>query len=423
MSAIGRGLIAVLERKDQAEAEYRYVLTRLRENSEGIALLEGEEEERRGIRALFGTAFRAWRDVCVQSMRTTIVSQTSGYVTPILPIILCAPKFLDNSMSLGEVMQAASAFIMVQSALNWLVDNFPRLADWAASARRVASLNRSLDALDCADSARTGISRRADGTDAALRLRQVTVTLPDGTPVVGRLDTAIMPGEKVLIAGESGTGKSTLARAIAGAWCWGRGEIRVLSGAKLAVLSQRPYLPTGTLRRVMTYPGAAASRSGEEITAVLAKVGLGRLAARLDENRDWDHILSGGEKQRLAFARLLFQRPDIIVLDEATAALDANGQRRMMELMSQELCDATVVSIGHRTELADFHHRRITLVRSGGSASIVGDSHFARDVRRPAGEAALLSRCGADNRAPGLWPVQVGAGGFALPAGHRRSFL
>jgi putative ATP-binding cassette transporter len=151
MSVIGRRLITVSENKNQAEAEYRYVLTRLRENAEGIALLKGDDEERRGVDTSFRAVFLAWRDVCIQTMRTTIVSQTSGYIAPILPIILCAPKFLDNSMTLGEVMQAASAFATVQSALNWLVDNFPRLADWAASARRVASLQLSLDALDRAE--------------------------------------------------------------------------------------------------------------------------------------------------------------------------------------------------------------------------------------------------------------------------------
>src|SRR5204863_962652 len=184
MSVIGRRLITVSENKNQAEAEYRYVLTRLRENGEGIALLKGEDQECNGVDKSFKRVLRAWRDVCIQSMRTTIVSQTSSYIAPILPIILCAPKFLDNSMTLGEVMQAASAFAIVQSALNWLVDNYPRLADWAASARRVASLQASLTTLEQTERRPRGRMDHGESTSAALRLRDVSVMLDDGTPLI-----------------------------------------------------------------------------------------------------------------------------------------------------------------------------------------------------------------------------------------------
>src|SRR5262249_21344286 len=174
--------------------------------------------------------------------------------------ILCAPKLLDNAMTLGEVMQAASAFAIVQSALNWLVDNYARLADWAASARRVASLELALDALERVE-IRGGRIARGGGRGAALRFRDVSVTLGDGTPVVHRADVAIRPGEKVLVTGDSGSGKSTLARALAGVWPWGKGDIEIAAGGKLLVLPQRPYVPTGTLRRAVTYPDAAHSRS------------------------------------------------------------------------------------------------------------------------------------------------------------------
>ena len=375
MLFIGRRSITVAQNKDQAEAEYRYVLTRLRENGEAIALLKGDDEERRGTDKSFKTVFLAWRDVCIQTMRTTIVSQTSDYITSVLPIILCAPKFLDNSMTLGEVMQAVSAFAIVQSALNWLVDNYPRLADWAASARRVASLKLSLDALERAETRRVGRIKRGEAKDAALRLRNVSVMLQDGAPVINGAEVAIMPGEKVLIIGESGTGKSTLARALAGAWSCGTGDIDIRAGAKLLVSPQRPYLPMGTLRRAVSYPDAAESRSVEEIAKALEKVELDHLVERLDEDKPWDQILSGGEKQRLAFARILLYRPNIIVLDEATAALDSQSQDRVMELLSQELRDATIVSIGHRAKLADFHHRKIMLLRSRGGARLISEVH------------------------------------------------
>ena len=375
MVVIGRRFITVSENKNQAEAEYRYVLTRLRENGESIALIQGEEEERGGVDRSLKTVLRAWRDICIQNMRTTIVSQTSSYMAPILPIILCAPKFLDGSMSLGQVMQAASAFTIVQGAFNWLVDNYPRLSDWTASARRVASLEISLDALKDAEGG-VGRIKRGEVHGAALRLRNLSVTLDDGTAVVNDAEVAIMPGEKVLVAGELGTGKSTLVRAVAGLWPWGEGDIEVQKGANLFLLPQRPYVPTGTLRRAANYPELAESRSVEEIAKAFEKVGLGHLVERLEEEGPWDHTLSGGEKQRLAFARIFLHRPDIIVLDEATAALDPQSQDRLMELLSKELEKSTVVSVGHRPELEAFHSRKIILEHRHGGAKLVSDVYL-----------------------------------------------
>jgi vitamin B12/bleomycin/antimicrobial peptide transport system ATP-binding/permease protein len=389
MVFIGRRFVTVSENKNQAEAEYRYVLTRLRENGESIAVLGGEEEERNSVDGALTNVLRRWRQICFQTMRTTIVSQTSSYIAPVLPIILCAPKFLDGSMSLGQVMQAASAFTIVQAAFNWLVDNYPRLADWTASARRVASLMVSLDALERAEVGE-GVARieRTEGSGAALRLSELSVTLDTGKAVVKDAEVDIMPGERVLVAGESGTGKSTLVRAISGLWPWGEGGVQVASGAKMFLMPQRAYVPVGTLRRAATYPEPADSKSTEEVAATLKRVGLKHLVDRLEEEAPWDQTLSGGEKQRLAFARILLHRPDIVVLDEATSALDPESQDKLMELLTTELDATTIVSVGHRPELESFHSRKIVLERRRGGARFVTDINL---IPRP-GRRRILGR-------------------------------
>ena len=374
MVLIGRRFVTVSENKNQSEAEFRYVLTRLRENGESIAVLGGEKEERNGVDKAFTKVVRSWRNICFQTMRTTIVSQTSGYVSGVLPIILCAPKFLDGSMSLGQVMQAASAFTIVQTAFSWLVDNYPRLADWTASASRVATLMVSLDGLERAEGA-GGFAHieRSDTGDAALRLRDLSVTLDDGTAVVKDAEVAIEPGERVLVAGESGTGKSTLVRAISGLWPWGEGTVQVKQGARMFMMPQKAYVPIGTLHRAATYPAPAKEKSEKEVAAALKKVGLGHLIDRIEEDAPWDQTLSGGEKQRLAFARILLHAPDIIVLDEATSALDPDSQDKLMKLLTEELKATTIVSVGHRPELEQFHDRKITLERRRGGAKLVTD--------------------------------------------------
>jgi putative ATP-binding cassette transporter len=374
MVIIANRFVKVSEAKNQKEAEYRYALTRVRENGESIALLGGEEEERAGIDRSLRHVLRTWRDLCGQHMRATIVSQGSGVIAPIIPIILCAPKFLDGSMSLGQVMQAASAFTIVQGGFNWLVDNYPRLADWNACARRVASLMVSLDALDKAETGE-GVNRikRGETKDAAMRLRDFSVTLDDGTAVVDDTEVVIKKGERVLVTGESGTGKSTLVRAISGLWPWGGGQVDIHADSRLFLLPQRPYIPSGTLRRAIAYPGAAEDWEVEQISEVLRKVGLPHLVDSIEEDAPWDQTLSGGEKQRLTIARVLLHRPDIIVLDEATSALDSASQDSLMKLLSEEMKGLTIVSVGHREELEQFHNRKLTLERRRGGAKLVSD--------------------------------------------------
>lgn len=396
---IGRRFVQVSEDKNQAEAEYRYALTRVRENGESIALLGGEQEERDGIDKTFTKVLRQWARLAGQHMRTTLVSQGSSLIAPVVPILLCAPKFLDGSMTLGQVMQAASAFTIVQTAFGWLVDNYPRLADWNACARRIASLMMSLDGLERAEQG-DGIGRIKRGETEVggpmLSLNDFSVTLDDGTAVVGETEVAIDAGERLLVAGESGTGKSTLVRALAGLWPWGGGSVNFHPDRRLFMLPQKPYIPSGTLRRAIAYPGAADDWTVEGIGEALHKVGLDHLKEKIEEEGPWDQTLSGGEKQRLAFARLLLHNPDIIVLDEATSALDEKSQDKMMEIVIREMPRATIVSVAHRVELEAFHSRKIVLERRKGGARLVSDV----DLIPRKGKRRLLGRFLRQRSAP-----------------------
>jgi vitamin B12/bleomycin/antimicrobial peptide transport system ATP-binding/permease protein len=391
MVVIARGFVRVSGHKNQAEAEYRYVLTRLRENGESIALLGGETEERTGLDTTFTRVRTRWYEMMLQYFRTTIVSQASNGLAPIIPILLCAPKYVAGTMTLGEIMQAVSAFMIVQAAFSWLVENYPRLADWTASASRVASLLVSLDRLQGAErEGTTGRIVRKPAAGGALRLRDVSVMLDDGSAVVNEADIAITRGEKVLVVGESGTGKSTLVRAIAGLWPWGSGEIQ-LNFDRLFFMPQKPYVPLGTLRRAVAYPLSPDEVDDAVLRKTMEEVGLGDFLDRLDEETTtWENVLSGGEKQRLAFARALIQRPETVIMDEATAALDPLGQEQLMRLLLERIPEATVISVGHRPELEAFHTRKLVLEHRAEGARLVSDEPLQRTFGRPARILAKL---------------------------------
>jgi putative ATP-binding cassette transporter len=382
MLFIGRRFVQVAEGKNQSEAEFRYAATRLRENGESIALLGGEPEERNGLSIALGHVIMQWRALCGQYMRTTVVSYSNFVLAPVIPLLLCAPKYLAGTMSLGEVMQASAAFVTVQQSFNWLMENYPKLADWTASANRVAGLLVSLDRLERAERGGAGhIRRTEEGVQAALELCDVSVTLDDGTAVVAETRVRIDRGEKVLVVGESGAGKSTLIRAIAGLWPWGEGEISIRRGARLFFMPQRPYVPIGTLKHAVAYPNPTDSVADEDVVKALTDAGLEHLNDRIHEKDvPWERTLSGGEQQRLTFAQLFIQKPDIIVMDEATSALDPETQERLMERLSERLPDAAMISVGHRPELEAFHNRRLVLARREHGSRLVADEHLSPEI-------------------------------------------
>lgn len=365
----GRPLVGLVSHKNEMEAQFRAEMTRLRENAESIALIRGDADELSAVGENYGRVVAAWLRIIRQQGIIALVLNTNGALFPIVPLLLIAPKFLAGAVTLGAVVQVVAAFSAVQAALIWFVDNFVRLAEWFASVTRVDELVEELQGLDVG-TIMEGDSRIELGNsdDDAIHIENLSLAHSNGRIVVADATVAIERGAKVLIAGESGSGKSTLIRALAGLWPWGSGSIRVPEGQSIAFVPQKPYLPRGTLRSILLYPASDQAVDEETITGALQRCGLGYLFKRLDEDDDWDRILSGGERQRIAFARLLIQKPDIIVMDEATSALDEESQESLLGLFDSELSQATLISVGHRPGLEDYHDQKITLERRRAGA-------------------------------------------------------
>ena len=367
---VGRPLIAYVEKKNGGEADFRYNLTRVRESSETIALIGGDEEELAKLDTTLSALIARWLDVARQQGRLTWILNFNSVLVPVVPLMFGAPKYLSGELTLGQLMQVAAAFVQVQIALNWFVDNAIRLAEWSAASQRVSALITALDTLD--DSIRNraaGMIELGASPDDRLRIENLSLFQRNGALMIEGADTAIAPGEKVLVKGGSGTGKSTLIRAIAGLWPWGSGRILRPDGARVAFVPQRPYIPRGTLRAAVLYPDAQRGVTPEKVTEALTACGLAHLIPRLDEEDEWDRILSGGEQQRLAFARLIADPPDIIILDEATSALDELSQARMLEFFRTDLSAAMVLHVAHRPGLEAYHNRELHLVRVEGETA------------------------------------------------------
>jgi vitamin B12/bleomycin/antimicrobial peptide transport system ATP-binding/permease protein len=365
MFLLGRLLVRRVEDKAAGEAQLRYELTRVKDNAENIALIGGDDDERERLDVTFSNLVQRWFGVITWQGRMMWLNGANLILAPVVPLLLGAPKYLSGEMTLGSLMQAATAFVQVQVALNWLADNALRLADWFASSHRVTQLSDAIDRLEASlgpvgqgETIKLGVS-----PDNRLYLRELNIALHDGKLMIDGAEAIISPGEKVLVKGESGTGKSTLIRAMAGLWPWGSGEILRPEGAYIAFMPQRPYFPLGTLRTALLYPFPEQEVQDEKIRDSLTRCGLEHLIPRLNETDPWGLLLSGGEQQRLAFARVLIHPPDILIMDEPTSSLDELSQFRIMEYVRDLLPDAMVIHAGHRPGLERFHDREIKLVR------------------------------------------------------------
>jgi putative ATP-binding cassette transporter len=351
---IGRPLIGQNFLQQRFEADFRFGLIRIRENAESVALYRGEAQEHAYLDSRFDRIRANWWDIMRTTKRLNVASTFYEQFALIFPFLVGAPRYFGGAIKLGGLMQIASAFGQVQTALSWFIEAFSSLAEWKASVNRLAGFHATVDA---ARGIESGISVERRGVDA-LRIDALTLSLPNGVALNEPLSAAIEGGQRILVAGPSGCGKSTLFRAIAGIWPYGDGEVEIPQSSSLLFLPQRSYLPIGTLRAALVYPAAEDAHAQEDILAGLAACRLSHLASRLDEVDNWSQRLSPGEQQRLAFVRVLLIRPDMVFLDEASSALDSETEAAMYRLLMRELPDAAIVSIAHREKVAQYHDAR-----------------------------------------------------------------
>jgi putative ATP-binding cassette transporter len=341
----------------RVEADFRFSLVRLRENAEGVALYRGEAGEYANFRARFASVVSVWWTKMLKQKQLGWFQSFYGQVAIIFPFVVASPRFFSGAMPLGGIFQIASAFGQVQGALSWFITAYGSYANWKATVDRLTSFTEALQR------ARVEADRldgdRLEGEPAVLALERVELDLPQGKPLLAGATLTFKQGESVLLSGPSGAGKSTLFRAIAGIWPYWKGKIALPKGAQLLFLPQRAYLPIGTLKHAACYPADAASLSDDAVRESLAAVGLGHLAENLAREENWAQLLSGGEQQRLAIARALLNRPDWLFMDEPTAALPDDAQAALYRLLREKLPATTLVSIGHREGLAEFHPRRL----------------------------------------------------------------
>jgi vitamin B12/bleomycin/antimicrobial peptide transport system ATP-binding/permease protein len=353
---VGRPLIKLNFDQQRYEADFRFSLVRLRENAEEVTLLAGERAEEAHLRDRFGWVIRNWYDIMHRRKRLTFLTAGYSQVALIFPFIVVSPIYFFGSLTLGGLMQIVSAFGQVQSALSFFVTAYTSIADWKAVLNRLSGFEASIDWAEGLDRTAPRFGFLTDGGNALL-VEELAVGLPNGQEIVRLKEFSIEPGERVLVTGPSGAGKTSLFRALGGVWPFGTGLIRVPKGASVLVLPQRPYLPLGSLRGALAYPGPPDAFSPEEIDDVLKAVGLAAFHDQLDETAYWADKLSGGEQQRLSIARALLQKPHWLFLDEATAALDEESEAELYRLLIERLPGTAIVSIGHRSSLVQFHNR------------------------------------------------------------------
>ena len=357
---VGRKLIGLNFDQQRFEADFRFNMMRVRENSESVAFYYGEQPESVGFKERFAKVIENYWQLMRQTKLLNFYVNGYAQLAIIVPLVLAAPQYFAGAMALGGLMQTVSAFGRVQDALSYFVESYDTIAQLAAVIRRLTTFTGHMMEVS---EIQNGVCR-SEKECANLSLENLQVQLPDERTLLETCNLQLNQGRYTLVTGASGCGKSTLLRTLAGIWPYGKGKVVLPADSRTLFLPQRPYLPLGSLRRALYYP-LSASGSDARLQDVLQLVGLEKFVDKLDEVDDWSRILSLGEQQRLAFARVLLVKPDWIFLDEATSALDEPREQEMYELLKRELPHASIVSVGHRSTLFAQHDTELHLEGDG----------------------------------------------------------
>ena len=357
---VGRKLIGLNFDQQKYEADFRFSMMRVRENSESIAFYRGEASEMEGFNLKFSNVIKNYWQLMKKTKHLNFYVNGYAQLAVLVPLLMAAPRYFAKEIQLGGLMQISSAFGRVQDALSFFVDSYDTLASLAAVINRLAGFTEHMN------DAQKIRSKITTAQAPELQISNLNVELPTGRELLKKLSLQLQNSKSLLVTGSSGCGKSTLLRTLAGIWAYASGEISLPSNSRVMFLPQKPYLPLGTLKRALIYPSAEKDAPNDEILKQTLKlVDLPALTDKLDAADDWSRILSLGEQQRLAFARVLLSKPDYIFLDEATSALDEPRELEMYELLRNELPKVTIVSVGHRSTLFKMHDVELNLDGAG----------------------------------------------------------